>query len=567
MSSALRQPAVASPPRPHTVAQPRWRPRPRLYAYAAILIGAFVRAAHVLSAGFPLNDGGLFFRMTQELQAANYHLPAFTTYNNASIPFAYSPLGFYVAGGINSLTGIPLLDLFRFIPLVATILSVVAFYHLARTMLRDEQAAAAAVFAFALIPRSFVWNVMGGGVTRSLGLLFAIIALQQVYQLYTRREWRYAATSGVACALTVLTHLSTANFLAFSIVLFFAFYGRHRFGILSSAVVLVATVALTAPWWTAVVAAHGLAPFHAAGSVSGSIFGDKLARYDVLLRLAQFNTSIGGEAFFPLVSVVALIGAFASLRPGQIILPVWWVLITALDARGGMSYAPVATALLAGVGMAHVIIPGLRSLYRAPASLHRAQASLGPDAAVSHSLVRSNAVAPLLRFVPALVLVFLLLYGMAGALTRNSDYGGETASLTALIPADRHAMQWVAQHTPISSSFLVVSGKTWAVDKVSEWFPALANRTSISTIQGSEWLPGFPRKLVLNDVFQKRCRTADGGCLTRWSEALGSRPFTGVYVPKTGDEPCCTPLITALRNDPSYVTIYDAEGAFIAERR
>ncbi|MGI8508470.1 MAG: hypothetical protein ACR2MQ_04010, partial [Gemmatimonadaceae bacterium] len=528
--------------------------------YAAVVIGAYVRAAHIFSAGFPLNDGGLLYRMTQELQDAHYHLPAFTTYNNASIPFAYSPLGFYVAGGINSLTGAPLLQLFRFIPLVATILTVVAFYYLARTMLRDGVAVAAAVLAFGLLPRSFVWNVMGGGVTRSLGLLFAIIALQQVYQLYTRSEWRYAATTAVACALTVLSHLSTANFLAFSVVLLFVFYGRHRFGIMSSVVVAVATVLLTAPWWGTVIAQHGLAPFHAASSVSGSIFGDKLARYDVLLRLARFNTSIGGEPLFPLVSVVAALGAFASLRPGRFILPLWWGLITAMDARGGMSYAPIAASLLAGVGVAYVIIPGLRAVYSTPDSLRL-------DPAMSHAgVARRSRVTPRLRLVPALVLGFLFLYGLASALTRNPDYAGETAILTALTPADRDAMQWIAQHTPLSSSFLVVSGKNWAIDRVSEWFPALANRSSVSTIQGSEWLPGFPRRLVLDDFFQKRCRSADGPCLDKWASAMG-RPFTGVYVSKTGEEPCCQPLIAALRQDPNYTTVYDGPAAFVVERR
>lgn len=563
MSSELRPLAGAEPPTVSGVSAPRWFHHPQLPAYAAIALAIFVRATHVLSADFPLNDGGLFYRMIQEIQAAHYRLPAFTTYNNASIPFAYSPFALYLTAAINDLTGISLLQLFRFLPLFANALLVVAFYRLARALLRDETTAAVAVLAFAVMPRSFVWLIMGGGLTRSFGLLFAVIAIEQVYQLYTRREWRYAITSSVACALTVLTHLSTASFLAFSIALFFVFYGRHRRGLIGSAAVAVATILLTAPWWGMVVAQHGLAPFRAAQTVSGSVFADAKIRYDVLLRLARFNLGLGGEPFFPLVSVLAVIGGFAALRPDRFILPVWWVLIVALDARGGVNYAPVPATMLAAIGVVYVLIPALRSAYGAGNPLRPRPSTLRTVAAV-----RTPSVAPLLRFVPVLVLGFLLAYGIGTALTRNSDYGGEAHTLTALTPADRDAMRWVAQHTPPASRFLVVTGVLWPTDKIAEWFPALTHRSSVSTLQGQEWLPGFTRRVKENDqALQFRCRGADGRCLAAWVDSTG-RPFTYVYIPKAKDstEACCRPLIKALRRDSSYAMVYDGPGAFIAER-
>ena len=52
----------------------------------AVALGIGVRAYHVMSHDFPLNDGGLFFSMVRDLQAAHYHLPAFTSYNQAGIP-------------------------------------------------------------------------------------------------------------------------------------------------------------------------------------------------------------------------------------------------------------------------------------------------------------------------------------------------------------------------------------------------------------------------------------------------------------------------------------------------
>lgn len=46
----------------------------------AVGVGLFVRAFYVLSQDFPLNDGGLFYVMVQELKQAQYRLPVFSSY-------------------------------------------------------------------------------------------------------------------------------------------------------------------------------------------------------------------------------------------------------------------------------------------------------------------------------------------------------------------------------------------------------------------------------------------------------------------------------------------------------
>ena len=61
--------------------------------------------------------------------------------------------------------------------------------------------------------------------------------------------------------------------------------------------------------------------------------------------------------------------------------------------------------------------------------------------------------------------------------------------LSTLSQDDQEAMKWVAQNTTINTEFAVLSGrKRWGLDPVSEWFPALSGRISVSTVQGSEWL-------------------------------------------------------------------------------
>ena len=100
----------------------------------ALLLAFAIRAWHVLSQDFPLNDGGLFYAMARDIQAVGYRLPAFTSYNGDGIPFGYSPLGFYLAALLDQATTLTLTDALRWIPLVASCLVVVVFAALARAI-------------------------------------------------------------------------------------------------------------------------------------------------------------------------------------------------------------------------------------------------------------------------------------------------------------------------------------------------------------------------------------------------------------------------------------------------
>jgi hypothetical protein len=52
----------------------------------------------------------------------------------------------------------------------------------------------------------------------------------------------------------------------------------------------------------------------------------------------------------------------------------------------------------------------------------------------------------------------------------------------------RTAMQWIAQRTEPTASFVVISSaEEWYLDRVAEWFPYLAQRSSLTTAQGLEW--------------------------------------------------------------------------------
>ena len=59
-----------------------------LILLAALLFGTLFRFFPSWLAGFPINDGGMFYTMMKDLQVNHFLPPAHTTYNNLNIPFA-----------------------------------------------------------------------------------------------------------------------------------------------------------------------------------------------------------------------------------------------------------------------------------------------------------------------------------------------------------------------------------------------------------------------------------------------------------------------------------------------
>jgi hypothetical protein len=406
-------------------------------------------------------------------------------------------------------------------------------------MLSDRVAVVAALTAFALVPRSFIWLVMGGGLTRAFGLLFTILALHQAYLLFTRKEMRFAIGAGLFTGLTPMSHLGTAPFLAVSLVIFFLAFGRHRQGLVGMAIIGVVAIVASAPWWVAVARMHGFAPFVAAGGTGGSVLSSGDVRRAAVGRLARLGALATGEPLFPVIGVLALLGGLVSLRRRAVTLPVWWVVTLALDARAGATYATIPLALLAGIGVAEVIRPLLTV---------RAESWRGNLLAV-------------------VVSGFFIMYCTLAAMIRDADAGAEAATLTSLSRDERDAMRWAAANTPSTSRFFVVPEVGWPYDKVAEWFPVLAERPSVATVQGREWLPNgeFGHYVGLYGTAQS-CGGGTAECLDRWASASGAS-FSHVFIARPPGGGCCRRLDESLRSDPRYALVFDGPGGEIFERR
>lgn len=512
----------------------------------AVFHGFVIRFLHVQSSDFPLNDGGMFLQAIEDIQQAGYRLPQTLNYNFLEIPFAYSPLGFYAAALIADISGASLFTILRYLPLTISVLTIAAFILLAKNMLQNRTALLTAAFTFALLPRSYNWEIMGGGLTRSFGFLFAVLGLWQAYLLFTRATRKSLVLTSLFGILTCLSHIEMALFMAFSSALMLVMFGTQRRAAIRDALIVAASVALvTSPWWGLVLSRHGIGPF-----LNASRTGSH-SPVDMLVAMINFNWT--DEPLFPLLAVIGLVGVVWCLHRGSYFLPLWLLVCFLLDPRKYLTDVTLPIAMLVGIATANVLLPLLTRRNETTDAGDRTDPLPGT--------ARTKWVTPA-------VVGVLALYAWLSSMMVLPN------TLVGLTHAEREAMAWISQQTPPESSFAVVTNGTWARDRASEWFPVIAERRSVATVQGYEWLPdrAFEQMQGAYQELQE-CGLVTSDCLDTWSEEHGIG-FSHVILTRTEpieswDDlryPCCTALELALAGDNRYQLIYQNADVVVFER-
>ena len=546
MAESLRQAARSAAgasvlPRPSAALRSLLSARfaPTTLFLLALGAGALVRIMVVANGdGFPLNDGGMFLVMVEDIRGNGYLLPEVTSYNGAGIPFAYPPLPFYLAAALSDAFRWPVTDLLIVIPLLFSILTIPAFWLLARSMLEKPLYAGIATLLFVSIPRSFNWEVVGGGLTRSPGLFFATLALWQVHELFKSGRRVHLAPAIVLSALTVLCHMEMGWFVAFSTLLFAIWYRQDRRVHVNAPLLAAGVAVLTAPWYLTVLMQSGLEPLLSAVRAGG---------HSPVLLLAPLMLHFTEDELFPFALALGLLGLLACVRDRRYLLPVWMLVIFVVDPRKAFTLSALPLALLAAVGLIEVIWP----------------------------LVRREADGGVPSWALAAATFVLVIYGPIAALVSAND---NSSPLSALPAGQRQAMTWASSQTDEDARFAVVpSSRTWATDAPAEWFPALADRVSVNTVQGSEWLGSTYDERQQAYEALVECASGDIACLDDWVAAGRDREFSHVYVPK-GDSPagvtflsrqrldCCRSLLESLRGASGYTLVFENDDAVIFER-
>jgi len=504
----------------------------------AVLFGGAIRLYAAWKAGFPMVDGGMFVSMARDLQANHYLLPVFTSYNHLQIPYAYPPLGFYLLAGFNDLFHISLASLLVWLPASLSILTIPAVYLLAKALLGSDSRAGLAAAIYALTPMAFEWELQGGGLTRSLGAVFALLAVYFAIRMFREKTPGLLAATLLAGTLTVYSHPEWALQAAVACLLAWLVWGRNKWGALSALAVGGGVLALSAPWWAVVAARSGLGTFLlAAGTPQGRLF--------FWLPLLSMDFASAANV---LAAGLAILGLFACLKEKEYFLPAWLAASFLADPRGAGHVVPVLLALLSAAALGGMVLPWLGT----PQSGDR-------PADWTRTLSR-----PLVQA----CLGYLFLAMWIGSFTSATSLSG----LNVLPAADRQALEWVRLNTPPGSRFVALAWRDspW-VSPLPEWFPALSGRASLTTVQGREWLAGKQNLTPWIEDFEavQACLYRDAACLEAWSAEQG-QPFDYVYLSMLSslgdpDSVRVSPLFLSLSQSKDYLLVYDTPAVEIFE--
>lgn len=504
----------------------------------AIIAGTFLRFNPTLLAGFPVNDGGMFAVMIDDLKTSHYLLPAFTSYNHINIPFAYPPLGFYLGRITSDLFRISAVDALGWVPAFFASLSIPAFYLLARRLLKNKFYAAVSTLFFAMMPRALSWFVMGGGLTRSPGQFFMLLALATIIRLYEKNRKTDIFWTGLFSGLAVLSHPEAAVHTTFSAVFLWLMLSRKRDTFISSIGVGLLVLIITSPWWVTVIHYHGLAPL-----LNAAATGQKALAVFHLVFFAFTE-----EPYATVIAVLGLIGIGYSLFRRDYLLPLWMALPFFVEGRSAPGPAAIPFAMLAAVGLVDVVF----TAFSTPKKKEET------DIDFISNFERNT-------------FVYLILY-----LIFSAYQFGFQLSNAKLYPPDREAMSWVGVSTPADSRFLVLTGTTSvSCDSVLEWFPALTGRQSIFTVQGREWTEGRNfNTYILSTYPVQRCLSSDdSSCL---DSAVSHDAYDYIYLSKTLRVNNCTPLdmprtfpffVESMRTNDDFEIAYETEDVIVWSKK
>ena len=495
--------------------------------WLVILTGAFLRFLPGIQAGFPLNDGGMFHTMIRDLLASQFVLPRFTTYNLSDIPYAYPPLGMYVAAILSSLLKVSEIDLLRWIPALASSIILPAFYWLTLQIFANRTKSFIAVIFAAFLPGSFDWLIMGGGLTRSLGILFFLLAAGHVFRLFNDSSNKQSIWFSILfCSLAVLSHPEVGlQTLGICFLLWF-FYGRSLTGSKQAALVVIGTVFLTSSWWLSVLIQHGFEPILSAAQTG---------IHEQLLA-SLFHTVFSEQAGLPILPILTILGLTAAVRNRSYLLIGWMFFPFILDPRNAPAVAIYAIILLASEGL-YYLYDTLGSLY----------SKKSKDVENTNKYLNLGG-----KLTLVLLTIFLLWAGFKSA----KDF-----SRVSLRPDDRETMEWIKQHTPENSQFLLLTNNgqiSPMVDAYQEWFPALTERRSQNTLQGLEWIIGsdfYEYSLELTNL--QSCTNMT--CVQNWSSENGIQIDYLLIRPKR----ISIELSESLLENKSFHIIYHTDGVKI----
>lgn len=512
-----------------------------LILFSAVIFGAWLRLMPVWLAGFPINDGGMFYTMIQDLRANHYALPLYTTYNNLNIPFVYPPLGFYIGAALTDLLNLSTpLAVIQWLPGILNALCIPAFYFFAKETSGNKFQSAISALVFAFIPHMTAWFSMGGGLTRSLGAFFMLLALTHIHRVFTKESRRDIWGAIIFSSLATLSHTEAPIYTIAIAVYIWAIKSRSQKGLINGILIALGVLVLTSPWLGSIIGRHGLAPLLSAGQTS---FRSTWS----VLRLINIDF-ITEEPYLDLLGAMGIIGMAILVSRKNFFIPGMFLVIFLAHPRSAHTIGNIPLAMAAGFLITEILLPALTNIQNDSENQRKAFRGLPVFLAV--------------------LIPFIL---------SNSLYYGILLSKKHVSEPERSAMQWVAENTPAGSKFLIITSEpNGFCDSTSEWFPALTNRQSLATLQGNEWLKGKNFGEFVGEIQNLQACSKKGlDCLTRQANHFAP-DFDYLYISLNSPTSDCNPtnasdltrsLNLELEQSAQFQSVFASDDAVIFEKR
>jgi hypothetical protein len=267
---------------------------------------------------------------------------------------------------------------------------------------------------------------------------------------------------------------------------------------------------------------------------------------------ALFGFHFTDEPFLTLIAVLGLVGLARLLSEGAYVLPIWLASTYLVEPRGGTLYLILPLAMMAATGIAAVVLPSLGGFKAAPDEKGRD----GPGGIAALNGLLAGRLSKLFL---GYVLIYSVMSSFQVLLTVSSRF--------TLKQFDLDAMRWAGKNTEALATFAVLTGEQPLRDASSEWFPAIASRSSVGTVFGYEWVNDhlFGRR-VARYVELQNCASQDETCLEDWA-ANGGDTIDYVYLRKyIEDRPVVPSLVAALAGSEEYLRVYDSDGVVIYQQ-
>jgi len=470
----------------------------------------------------PTGYGGLFGLMSEEILAGRFALPVdVANYGPGGIPFAYPPIGLYLAALVQHLAHVSYLDYARWGPAFLSVVFVVAFYWLGRATLHNRGAALAAAVLVAAAGEVFGNQATASGVVRSVAGVWTAgaCALAELAYRAERRRAALVIGAGVLFGLLLATHLSYAVVGALGILAMGTLRGRKSWwrNALTGAGILSIGVLVSSPWWGTVWARHGAEVFVSALQTHGNtgVLSHINEGLLAVLKLAGGWILNLGVRWSPAPLVgLALLGLGFAIVKGRWALVGWFAAVLLFTGEPDR-YLAMIGSLMAGDLIAEVVRPRIQ---QSPTEQQWPNARLGQWAAAG--------------------LILSVVWWQGFKIARSVE--------PVLTNDDLDLGAWFQDKTPQSAAYLFISSQ----HDLSEWMPFLLRRTPATAPWGSEWIGRYS---VESRRFDRLGECADAQswvCVTAFLQDEGLSPDY-LVVPSAMD-----PLVSELEADPAWVAGY-----------